>query len=134
MKRLALILTLALGGCFAKSWDPHAPKTVVASEEGGAVTVNHGARLRIPLGSEDPKYEWRRVEPQIMRVVAEGPLDEKGQTFTPVRSGEEKLRFEYRPVSEVGEPKRAVVYDVTVPEYGVWGKVKNWFRRSQDYY
>ncbi|HYR36578.1 MAG TPA: hypothetical protein VEQ87_19980 [Burkholderiales bacterium] len=134
MKRLALILTLALGGCFAKSWDPHAPKTVVASEEGGAVTVNHGARLRIPLGSEDPKYEWRRVEPQIMRVVAEGPPDERGQTFTPVRSGEEKLKLEYRPLGGAGEAKRVVTYDITVPEYGVWGKVKDWFRRSQGYY
>jgi len=89
--RFAVLLTFALAGCASRWGDPHAPKTVVADEAGGAVTVNHGARLQIPLVN-DPAgaYEWRRVEPQILMVVAEGPSDAEGQYFTPVRSGEEK--------------------------------------------
>src|SRR5207244_4598119 len=100
--RFAALLTFARAGC-ASFWDVHAPKTVLASEEGGAVTVHHGARLHIPLAN-DPAgaYEWRRVEPQILMVVAESPSDAEGQYFTPVRSGEEKLRLEYRPVSGEG--------------------------------
>jgi len=139
MKKLALVLALALGGCFAKHWDPHAPATVFAPQDGGAVRVLHGSRLRIPLENEDPKFEWRRVEPQIMRVVAEGPPDQQGQTFTPVRTGEEKLRLEYRPIGpEGGEAKRVLTYDITVPEGGLvfrtWRGIMDWFRSSQDYY
>jgi hypothetical protein len=90
---------------------------VVASEEGGAVTVRHGARLIIPLANDPAAgYEWRRVEPQILRVVAEGPPDEEGQSFTPVRSGEEKLRLEFRPMAGEGAAKRVVSYDITVPD------------------
>lgn len=116
MRALVLLLALALGGCFAKSWDPHAPSTVVADEGGGAVTVKHGNRLRLPLAT-DPKsgYEWRRVEPQILSVVAEGPADPEGISFTPVRSGEEKLRLEYRPLTG-GAAQRTVDYAVTVPD------------------
>ena len=47
--RFAVLLTFALAGCASRWGDPHAPKTVVADEAGGAVTVNHGARLQIPL-------------------------------------------------------------------------------------
>ena len=136
MRRLAALLVFALAGCMARSWDPHAPKTVVGSQEGGAVTVQHGARLRIPLAN-DPAgaYEWRRVEPQILKVVAEGPADAEGQTFTPVRSGEEKLRLEYRPVSGEGAAQRTVSYDVTVPQGGIfsrmWDAFKEVFSRSK---
>ena len=117
MRLLAASLALALAGCMARSWDPHAPKTVVASERGGAVTVNHGERLRFPLAT-DPNgaYEWRRAEPQILRVIAEGPADPEGLNFTPVRSGEEKLRLEYRPVAGDGPAQRTVSYDVMVPK------------------
>jgi len=115
MKKLALISLFALGGCFAKSWDPHAPSTIVAPEEGGSVTVPHGARLRVPLAA-DAGYEWRRVEPQVLTVVAEGPADPEGQMFTPVRTGDEKVRFEYRPLTGEAAAQRAVSYDITVPE------------------
>jgi len=115
MRALVLLLALALGGCFAKRWDPHSPSTVVAGEDGGAVTVKHGNRLRLPLAT-DPKsgYEWHRVEPEILSVVAEGPADPDGISFTPVRSGEEKLRLEYRPLAG-GPAQRTVDYTVTVP-------------------
>ena len=115
MRALAVLAALALGGCFAHQWDPHAPDTIVASAQGGAVTVPHGSRLRLPLAT-DAEHEWRRVEPQIMRIIAQGPADEAGQTFTPVRTGDEKLRFEYRPMSADGAAQRSVSYDVSVPE------------------
>ena len=133
--RFAVLLTFALAGCASRWGDPHAPKTVVADEAGGAVTVNHGARLQIPLVN-DPAgaYEWRRVEPEILRIVLEGPPDAEGQYFTPVRSGEEKLRLEYRPVSGEGGAQRAVSYDITVPEVGsfsgMWEAITRPFARS----
>jgi len=59
--RIALALVVALGGC-STVWDPHAPSTVTAHEEGGAVTVKHGNRLHVPLTSEAGSgYEWRLV-------------------------------------------------------------------------
>ena len=123
MRALVLLLTLALGGCFAKSWDPHAPSTIVANADGGAVTVKHGNRLRLPLATKaNDGYEWRRVEPQILSVVAEGPADPQRISFTPVRSGEEKLRLEYRPLAG-GPPQRTVDYTVTVPNDSAF-----WFR------
>jgi len=136
MRPLAVLLVFALAGCMARSWDPHAPKTVVASEEGGAVTVKHGARLHIPLAA-DPNgtYEWKLIEPQLLKVMAEGPAEAGGQNFTPVRSGEEKLRMEYRPVQGEGDAKRVVSYDVTVPEKGIFGRmwdaIKRPFSRSK---
>jgi hypothetical protein len=112
---------LLLSGC-AAFWDIHAPKTVWAEDQGGAVMVKHGDRLRVPLATDPASgYEWRRVEPPILRVVAEGPGDQEGINFTPVRSGEEKLRLEYRPVSGNGAAQRVVSYDVTVPDRGFFG-------------
>jgi hypothetical protein len=104
--------------------DPHAPKTVWADEGGGAVTVKHGDRLRIPLAS-DPAgtYEWRRAEPGLPVVVPQGPPDAQGFVFTPVRSGDEKLRMEYRPMSGEGAAQRTVSYDVSVPERGFFGRL-----------
>ena len=81
----------------------------------GAVTVPHGSRLRLPLAT-DAEHEWRRVEPQIMRIIAQGPADAEGQTFTPVRTGEEKLRLEYKRLNGDAPAERAVTYDVSVPE------------------
>src|SRR5258708_33835374 len=83
---------LVLGGCagvnnFIGVRDPHAPKTVWADEEGGAVTGKHGDRLRVPLATDPASgYEWRRAEPPIPRGGAEGPGDPQGINFTPVRS------------------------------------------------
>lgn len=112
----AAFLVAALGGC-STVWDPHAPKTVTAQAEGGALTVKHGQRLRVALASDPASgYEWHRIEPPIMNVVLEGPPDAEGFSFTPVRSGEEKLRFEYRPVAGQGTAERVVSYDITVPE------------------
>ena len=109
------VAVLLVAGC-ARFPDAHAPKTVTAGAEGGAVTVSHGARLRIPLAA-DPggTHEWRRVEPPIVAVMLEGPPQQSGMDFTPVRSGTEKLRFELRPAREEGVAKRVVSYDVKVP-------------------
>ena len=60
--------------------------------------------------------EWRRVEPQIMRIIAQGPADADGQTFTPVRTGDEKLRLEYKRLTGDAPAERSVTYDVSVPE------------------
>ena len=120
--RPAIVLVVLAAGC-STTIDPHAPKTVTASDEGGRVTVNHGQRLHLPLATEPGgQYEWRLAEPPVRAVVAEGPVDEKGLNFTPVRSGEQRLRLEYRPVSGEGAPQRIVSYDVTVPEtgFGAW--------------
>jgi hypothetical protein len=115
MKQLALLSALILLTACSTTRDPHAPKNVVAGAEGGAVTVNHGQRLRIPLAADaNGALEWRRVEPRILAVVAEGPSDAQGFNFTPVRSGNETLRFEYRPVAGEGEPQKTVSYDITV--------------------
>lgn len=114
MRVLLALLALSLAGC-AKLADVHGPKIVMAGANGGPVTVNHGARLRIPLaGDAAGGYEWRRVEPPTMMVIVEGAPDAQGFNFTPVRTGEEKLRFEYRPVSGEGMAQRVVSYDITV--------------------
>ena len=113
MRLAVAALALAIGGCSTTS-DPHAPKTVVAAEAGGKVSIQHGQRLRIPLTVADDAFEWRRVEPTIVAVMAQGRPDEQGFLFTPVRSGNEKLVFEYRPVEGEGAAQKAVSYDVTV--------------------
>jgi predicted secreted protein len=129
--RPVIVLVLLGAGC-STTWDPHAPKTVTASDEGGAITVKHGQRLRLPLAT-DPggQYEWRLAEPPVRAVLAEGPGDEKGLNFTAVRSGEEQLRLEYRPVSGEGAPQRIVSYDVTVPESGVGAWLRSFFGRRE---
>lgn len=119
-----LVATLAFGLAACGSMDVHGPKTVVAPAEGGAVTVTHGNRLRLPLATKaNDGYEWHRSEPQILTIVAEGPPDPDGISFTPVRSGEEKLRLEYRPLNG-GPAQRTVDYTVTVPNDSAF-----WFRR-----
>ena len=127
--RPAIVLLALAAGC-STTWDPHAPKTVTASDDGGAVTVKHGQRLHLPLAA-DPggQYEWRLAEPPVRAVLAEAPADEKGLNFTPVRSGEEQLRLEYRPMSGGGAPQRIVSYDVTVPETGLRAWLRSLFGR-----
>ena len=127
--RSAIVLVLLAAGC-STAWDPHKPRTITASDEGGAVTVKHGQRLRLPLASDPAgQYEWRLAEPPVRAVLAEGPADQKGLNFTPVRSGEEQLRLEYRPVSGEGAPQRIVSYDVTVPETGFRAWLRSLFSR-----
>ncbi len=130
--RPAIVAVLLAAGC-STVWDPHAPKTVTASGDGGHVTVKHGQRLYLPLATEPGgKYEWRLAEPPVRAVLAEGPADDQGFNFTPVRSGEEQLRLEYRPVSGEGAPQRIVSYDVTVPETGFRAWLRSLFgRRSR---
>ena len=114
MRILFLILVFVVTGC-STTRDPHAPKTIVAGANGGSVTVNHGQRLRIPLAADrSGALEWRRVEPRIVAVVAAGAPDAQGFDFTPVRTGNEKLRFEYRPVTGDGAAQKTVSYDITV--------------------
>jgi predicted secreted protein len=129
--RSAIVLLLLAAGC-STTWDPHAPKTVTAGSDGGAVTVKHGQRLRLPLATDPAgQYEWRLAEPPVRAVLAEAPGDEKGLNFTPVRSGEEQLRLEYRPVSGEGAPQRILSYDVTVPESGVRAWLRSFFGRRE---
>ena len=113
MRRLLLPAILALAGC-ANSWDPHAPKTVVAPEMGGAVSVKHGQRLEVRLPEPAAGNEWRPREPMTQMVVAETGPQPWGVHMTPVRSGSETLRFEEVPAVGQGETKRSISYDVTV--------------------
>jgi hypothetical protein len=99
-----LLVLLLLGGC-STAWDLHAPKTVAAGPEGGEVTVEHGQRLRIRLPADT---EWRRVEPMIKTVIPAGPREGEYWMFTPVRSGQETLRFE--------SAQASVTYQITVPD------------------
>jgi hypothetical protein len=100
--RLAALLSFAfLAGCATGSLDPHRPKTIEARPDGGKVSLSHGQRLRIPLGAE-----WRRSEPPIMAVVLEGAPQPDAQMFTPVRTGQETLKFE--------SAQRTISYDIEV--------------------
>ena len=81
--RPVLVIALLAAGC-STSWDPHAPKTVTASGDGGAVTVKHGQRLHLPLAAEPGSaYEWRLAEPPVRMVVAQGPGDQRGLACRP---------------------------------------------------
>lgn len=109
-------LLLFLAAC-STTFDPHAPRTVVAREQGGRVTVAHGQRLRIELPRVG-EYAWTREEPQAPVVVPQGPPEGDAWMFTPVRSGAETLRF--------AMADRTVTYEVTVPETGT--TVSAWLR------
>ena len=63
--RVAVALAALLAGC-STTWDPHAPSTVTASEEGGPVTVKHGNRLHVPLTS-DAGTVWQQQLPEGLR-------------------------------------------------------------------
>lgn len=97
---------LLLAGC-STTWDPHAPKTVVAPESGGDVEVKHGQRLQVKLPSAAQGSEWRLREPMTPVVIAESAPAADGIRMTPVRSGEQTLRFE--------DGQRSVSYKITVP-------------------
>jgi hypothetical protein len=107
-------VVLLLAGC-STTWDPHAPRTVVAPENGGAVEVDHGQRLQVKLPAASQGNEWRQRKPMTYVVLAEGPADEQGVRMTPVRSGKETLRFEELPMQGEGAPQRVLSYEVTVP-------------------
>lgn len=94
-----------LAGC-STTWDPHAPKTITAPETGGEVRVKHGQRLEVKLPTAT-EGEWRLREPMTPVVIAEGAPAADGIRMTPVRSGEETLRFE--------NGQRSVSYRITVP-------------------
>jgi hypothetical protein len=112
--RALLVGVVFLAGC-STTWDPHAPRTIVAPENGGAVEVEHGHRLRVNLPAASQGNEWRQRKPMTYVVLAEGPADERGLRMTPVRSGKETLRFEELPVQGDGSPQRVLSYEVTVP-------------------
>jgi hypothetical protein len=101
MKRLSFLVVF-VAAC-STTHDPHAPSTVVAGPEGGDVTVGHGQRLRLQLPADS---EWHRIEPMIKTVIPAGPREGDTWMFTPVRSGQETLRFE--------SPQASVTYNVTV--------------------
>ena len=114
MRLLLLAAVIALAGC-STTRDPHRPKLITAGANGGAVTVNHGQGLWIPLATDSAgTHEWRRVEPPIVTAVAMGAPYPHGIYMTPVRTGTEKLRFEYRPLTGEGAAQKAVTYDLTV--------------------
>jgi hypothetical protein len=99
-------IVFLLAGC-STTWDPHAPRTITAPETGGDVTVKHGQRLQVKLPAAAAGGEWRTREPMTPVVIAEGAPAADGIRMTPVRSGEETLRFE--------DGERSVSYKVTVP-------------------
>lgn len=113
MRVLLLAAVLALAGC-ESLWDPHAPKTVVAPETGGAVTLKHGQRLEVRLPEATSGNEWRPREPMTQMVVAETASRTNGVHMTPVRSGTETLRFEEVPAVGQGQAQRSIAYEVTV--------------------
>ena len=112
--RLLLVSMILLGGC-STTWDPHAPRTIVAPETGGEVTVKHGQRLQVKLPAAGQGMEWRTREPMTMVVLAETAPERDGRRMTPVRSGKETLRFEEMPERGEGAAQRAVSYEITVP-------------------
>lgn len=118
MRRFLVFAAFAAGlaGC-STTRDPHAPRTITVGEQGGAVQVQHGQRLRIELPGVG-NYAWSREEPQMPVVIAQGPPEGDVWMFTPVRSGKETLRF--------AMAQRAVSYEVTVPEET--GTLSGWLR------
>ena len=117
MKALAALLAAGLACGCSTTFDPHAPRTVVAGEAGGEVSVQHGQRLRIELPGVG-KYAWSCEEPQTPVVIAQEPPQGDAWMFTPVRSGKETLRF--------ASAQRTVSYEVTVPEDT--GTLSGWLR------
>jgi len=109
-----LLPLLFLAGC-STTWDPHAPKTVVAPETGGEVTVKHGQRLQVKLPAAAQGMEWRTREPMTRVVLAETYPEPDGLRMTPIRSGQESLRFEEMPARGDGTAQRSVSFEVTVP-------------------
>jgi predicted secreted protein len=114
-----VICALLIGGC-AGMRDLFGPKTLTAGEPGARIALAHGQRLvvRLPTKSETG-YEWRLYEPLSAAIKPEGPPAAAPGvelwTFTPVRDGEQTLRFEYRkPRDYEAQPAASVAYAVTV--------------------
>ena len=110
--RTFLPLVFLLAGC-STTFDPHAPSTIVV-EKAGEVRIGHGDRLQIRLPIAVSGSEWRRREPAIVAVLAEGLIDKNGVRMTPIRSGKETLRFEELPVQGEGTAARSLSYEITV--------------------
>jgi len=110
----AILPLLLLAGC-STTWDPHAPGTTTAPENGGEITVSHGNRLLVRLPAPAQGLEWRQREPMTMVVMAEGLPREEELRMTPIRSGKSTLRFEELPASGEGTAQRVLSYEVTVP-------------------
>src|SRR4051812_28779256 len=108
---LALLGAALLAGC--QALDIHAPKTVVAPENGGELTVKHGQRLKIPLPAESTTdgTQWRQRAPLVMVVIIESPPEGNVWSFTPVRTGKETLRLELARPGEA-DVKRTITYEV----------------------
>ena len=110
----AVFLCLFLTAC-STTWDPHAPSTITAPENGGDVEVKHGQRLQVKLPAAAQGNEWRTREPMTVMVTAETAPEPDGLRMTPVRSGKETLRFDEVPLRGEGAAQRSVTYQVTVP-------------------
>jgi predicted secreted protein len=114
-----VILSLLAGGC-AGMRDPFRPKTVTAEKPSEPIALAHGQRLMVRLPTKpDTGYEWRLYEPLSAAIKPEGPPASAAGvelwTFTPVRDGEQTLRFEYRrPRGHDVQPAESVAYPVTV--------------------
>lgn len=103
MRALTLCCLLLLAAC------ANEPRTIIAPEGGGRVSVIHGERLLIRL--PDPAGgEWVKREPPVRAVVEEWPPEPAVRRFTPVTSGTQELRFE--------QGTRVVTWQVTVPDEG----------------
>ena len=110
----AILPLLLLAGC-STTWDPHAPGTTEAPENGGEVKVSHGNRLLVRLPAPAQGLEWRQHEPMTTVVMAEGLPREDGLRMTPIRSGKSTLRFEELPARGEGTAERVLSYEITVP-------------------
>lgn len=114
-----VIVSLLVGGC-AGMRDPFRPKTVTADRPSEPIVLAHGQRLVVRLPTKpDTGYEWRLYEPLGAAIKPEGPPAAAAGvelwTFTPVRDGEQTLRFEYRRARDYeARPAESVAYPVTV--------------------
>jgi predicted secreted protein len=104
------------------------PVQLTGDDSGARVSVEHGQQLivRLPVLA-DSGYTWALREPMSAVVKPEGaPTPDKPPAaqaasssevwiFTPVRNGEQQLRFENRRGSQPDAPPAGVVsYNITV--------------------
>ena len=103
------------------------PVRVTGDDSGAQITVMHGQQLivRLPVLA-DSGYAWALREPMSPVVKPEGaPMPDKAQSqaasvsevwvFTPVRNGQQQLRFENRRGTQPDAPPAGVVsYSVSV--------------------
>lgn len=111
MRLLSLACLAFLAAC------ANEPRTVIAPDGGGKVSVIHGDRLLIRL-PEPAGMEWVKREPLARAVVEEWPPEPTVRRFTPVTTGTQELRFEERKPGSDGPAARVVTYEVTVPDAG----------------